>query len=427
MKKTISLVLTAILSVSLLAGCGSKTSTDSSSTSSTTTGDNLKGKITFITHRTDKVDVTQALANDFMALHPGTEITVEPNPGDDVMKTRISANELPDIMLIPAGLGITREKYSNYFLPIDDLGFTKDNMNFYDGGLGSDNKLYSLSITVNYNGVVYNKKVFKDAGITTTPKTEEEFLADCALIKAKGVVPVASNFKDKWQLGSFGDGALQADITGLPNYKNTLVKMDKYYNDDKGGILYGLNLIRNLNNKGYLEKDLMSTNWDGSKKDLATGKVAMMFLGTWFPSQAVDAGMNKDEVGMFPVPGATALVFTPDIFYAVSKDTKYPELSKAFFKYMFKDGLMPTKVGMIPPNKGIKIDSVYVNELLGSKLPLVQGDVDSADYQALINKAQIDAGTVAQEYITAKSDNDAKAIVDKYNNKWATAKKSLGK
>lgn len=431
MKKSICLVLTAILSVSLLAGCGSKTSTDSSSssssTSTTTSADKLKGKITFITHRTDKVDVIQGIAKDFMALHPGAEITVEPNPGDDVMKTRIAANELPDIMLIPAGLGITREKYADYFLPIDDLGFTKDNMNFYDGGVGPDNKLYTLSITVNYNGVVYNKKVFKDAGITTTPKTEEEFLADCALIKAKGVVPVASNFKDKWPLGSFGDGAMQADIIGVPNYKNTLIKTDKYYNDDKGGMLYGLNFLRNLSTKGFLEKDLMSTNWDGSKKDIATGKVAMMFLGTWFPSQAIDAGMSKDEVGMFPVPGAKALVFGPDIFYAVTKNSKSPELAKAFFKYMWKDGLMPTKVGMIPPNKDAKIDSPFVSELLGSKLPLVQGDVDSADYQALINKAQIDAGTVTQEFVTAKSDKDAQAVADKYNKKWADAKKSLGK
>ena len=300
-------------------------------------------------------------------------------------------------------------------------------MNFYDGGVGTDNKLYALSINVNYNGVVYNKKVFKDAGITATPKTEEELLADCALIKAKGVVAVASNFKDGWPLGYFDDGTMQADLSAVPNYKNTLVKNDKYYNDDKGGALYGLNLLRNLSSKGYLEKDLMSTNWDGSKKDIATGKVAMMFLPSWFPSQAIGAGMNVDEVGMFPVPGAKALVFSPDTFYAVTKNSKFPELSKEFFKYMWKDGLMPLKVGNIPPNKDVKLDSAFVKELLSSKLPLIQGDVDSADYQALVNKAQIDPGAIAQEYVSAKSDKDAQAVTDKYNKKWSEAKKALGK
>lgn len=419
MKKTISLVVAFVLLVSLFTGIGV--------TASTKKTDSLKGEITFVTHRTDKVDVIQAMANDFMKLHPGTKITVEPNPGDDVMKTRIAANELPDIMFIPSGLGITREKYPTYFLPVNDLGFTKANMNFYDGGVGPDNKLYALSITVNYNGVVYNKKVFSEAGIKKTPTTVKEFLADCALIKAKGVVPVASNFKDKWPLGSFGDGAMQADMNSLPNYKNTLVKSDKLYNNDKYGLLYGLKFIRNLALKGYLENDLMSTNWDGSKNSIATGKVAMMFLGTWFPPQAIDAGMDKNEVGMFPVPGAKSLVFSPDIFYAVTKDTKYPELSKAFFQYMWKDGLMPIKVGMIPPNKNMKIGSTFVKELMASKLPLIQGAVDSADYQALINKAQIDTGAVAQEYITAKDEKDAQSVIDKYNQKWLKAKKALGK
>lgn len=419
MKKTLGLVVSFALVASMLTGTFAAAGTKKA--------DTLKGEITFITHRTDKVDATQELADQFMKLHPGTKITVEPNPGDDIMKTRIAANELPDITFIPSGLGITREKYPNYFLPIDDLGFTKANMNFYEGGQGPDKKLYTLSITVNYNGVVYNKKVFKDAGIKSVPRTEKEFYADCALIKAKGVVPVASNFKDKWPLTNFGDGPMQSDMNAVPSYLNTLVKSDKLYNNDKLGLLYGLNFIRTLNQKGYLENDLMSTNWDGSKTNLATGKVGMMFLGTWFPPQAIDAGMDKDAVGMFPVPGAKALVFSPDILYGVSKTTKYPALAKAFFQYMWKDGLMPKKVGMIPPNKNIKIDSPFVKELMAFKLPLVQGEVDSADFQALINKAQIDATAVVQEYVTAKSDKDAQAVIDKYNKKWAKAKKDLGK
>lgn len=421
MKKTISILLTMVLIVSFFTGFRLSTTTSKSA------APDLKGKITFVTHRSDKIDVLQGIAKDFMALHPGSEITVEPNPGDDIMKTRIAANELPDILNVPSGLGITRDKFPMYFLPLDNLGFTKDNLYFYDGGVGPDNKFYALSITVNYNGVVYNKKVFKDAGIVKTPKTEKEFLADCAKIKAKGVVPVASNFKDKWPLGPFGDGKMQADITKLPSYKNSLVKKDKFYNDDKGGMLYGLKFLRNLYKLGYLENDLMSTNWDESKKDIATGKVAMMFLGTWFPPQAIDNGMNPNEVGMFPVPGATALVCEPDVFYAVSKNTKYPELAKAFVQYMWKDGLMPKKVGMIPPNKNAKMDAPYVKELLGSKLRLVQGEVDSADYQALINKAKLDTTEIAQEYVMANSDKDAQDIVEKYNKKWLEAKKALGK
>lgn len=43
--------------------------------------------------------------------------------------------------------------------------------------------MYGIPSTGNAQGIVYNKKVFEAAGITTLPKTPDEFLDDLQKIK----------------------------------------------------------------------------------------------------------------------------------------------------------------------------------------------------------------------------------------------------
>ncbi len=440
MKKIASTLLALVMTASLAAGCGSTpAATDGSASASASTSaaasasseskapeaPKLEGSITFLTHRTDKADnVLTDIAKEFMAQNPGVEIAVEPNKDDNVLKTRIAAGELPDIMFVPQQLGMTRKDYPTYFVDIGDLGYTKDNTYFYENGTGPDGKLYTLAIGMNYSGVVYSKPAFKAAGIEKAPQTREEWEAACQKLKDKGIVPIASNFKDKWPLSAYADGSYQDNMTGLDNYKNTLVDKDQYLIDEPGSVLDGLKLLRDFNGKGFFEKDLMSTNWDGCKKDIAQGATAMAALGTWFPPQVVENGANADDIGMFPWPGSKALVNGGDIMYGVTTNSKYPDTAKAFFAFMWQDGYMPIKVGMIPVNKDYQPDSAFLKELLSFNLPIVEGVADTAEYQTLKNKAQIDNTVMAQEYVTAANPQE---VVDKYNKMWTDAKAALGK
>ncbi|MCZ8520861.1 MULTISPECIES: ABC transporter substrate-binding protein [Paenibacillus] len=423
MKRSIAVLAAAWSAASLLSACsGSGGGTDPAAAPSNAGG--LKGEITFLTHRTDLADtVLTDIAEEFMAKNPGVHITVEASKGDDVLKTQIAANELPDIMFVPSGLGMTRKDYPTYFVPIDDLGYTKDNLWYYTNGAGPDNKLYTLSIGVNYQGFIYSKSAFQAAGIDKPPATMEEFLAAAEKLKAKGTVPVASNFKDGWPLGNYADGAYSNDITGLKNYQNTLIGKD-LFGSEPGSLLEGIKFLRTLADKGYLEKDLMSTNWDASKRDLAQGKVGMTYLGTWLPAQIEQNGGKPEDIGMFPVPGAKALVGSADYMYGVTKNSKAPEAAKAFLKFMWDNGYMPKKAGMIPPNKDYQADQPFLKELLSYKLPIVEWEALQPEYQDLINKAQIDTKKVAQEYVLAENPQE---IIDKYNKKWADARKALGK
>ena len=433
MKKAVSLALGLFMVASLFTGCGNtKTASEATTKAGETTKETtaaqskgLKGKITYMTHRTDMADtVIKDVSKEFIAKNPGVQIDIETFKDESSVKTRIAANEMPDIMIVPTQLGITRSTYNKYFVDISDLGFTKDNTWFYENGTGTDGKLYTLSCAVNYNGVIYNKNAFKTAGIDKAPTTLDEFYAVCEKLKAKGIVPVATNFKDKWPLTNFVE-AYPGDASGVPSYKNLIATKDKYLDESTpGGILDGMKILKTLADKGYAEKDLMSTNWDGSKKDLAQGKVAMMYLGTWLPPQIVDNGAKPEDLGMFPFPGTKVLTLGADRYYGVTTSSKAPEAAKAFLKFMWTDSNMLPRIGFIPPSKSYKSDAPFMKELLSFSVKQLEQEADSPDYQTIINKAEIDNLVMAQEYVTSK---DPKVVIEKYNKKWTDAKKAVGK
>jgi raffinose/stachyose/melibiose transport system substrate-binding protein len=377
----------------------------------------LQGKIVYATWRTDKADNTLTdLAKQFMAANPGTQIEVEPiKDAQNVISTRMAAGEAPDIYMLIGG--IPRPDYPKYFATLDDLGYTSKNAFVTEG---VDGKVYGLVSAVTYDGIIYNKKSFADAGIKTLPKTIDEFYADCALLKAKGMTPIGSNFKDVWPLQwyTFFYAIVKS---GNGGYTNDLVSKDFLTKGDP--LLEGLTVLRELNKRGYLDSDLTSTNWDSFKKDMATGRIAMSYMGTWLPPQIVDNGADTSTIGMFPFPGTKYMDFAPDQTMVVSAQSKNLPLAKAFLKFMWDGGKYFTSTGVLSPVKGAKQDSAFAQELLGYNLPTVAMATGTDKYNAIVNEVKLDWGTLCQEFILASNPQD---VIDKYNKKWADAKKKLG-
>ena len=415
-KKLISLAITAAIVSSIFVGCGNS----GSSSSSTPVATKEKITLTFATNRTDMADTTlKDLAAKYTTENPNVTVSVEAiKDTDPVLKTRAAAGELPDVTPIP-GNPDTKD-FPLYYVPLDDLGYTDSNLYSYKQGVSTaDSKLYGLNSSVNYTGVVYNKKAFKDAGIDKVPQTMEDFYAACSKLKAKGIIPLASNFKDKWPLGIYSsDLTLAVSQTGNIDYKNTLPTKDLF--SDPDGLLYSFNFLRTMKEKGFLEPDLMSTNWDSMKKDQASGKIAMAYLGTWYPPQVIQNGANKDDVGMFPFPGIKALPVGGDYSFAVAKTSKHITEAKAFLKWLWTDSKYANAVSIASPLKDAKSTDPALSELTSFKIPNIITNNDGPAFTQMIKDSQIDLAQVLQEYITTK---DPQSVIKTYNAKWNAVKK----
>ena len=150
MKKTVALLLTAAMSVGMLAGCGGEEATntpaadtqqaeveapadDAASTEAEAEAEApaLSGEIVVASNRTDLEDTLNAYAQTFMDANPGTTVTFEfIKEYDSVIATRVAGGEAPDLFYVVDP--INQDTYSEYFLPIDDLKFTADDILFYE-------------------------------------------------------------------------------------------------------------------------------------------------------------------------------------------------------------------------------------------------------------------------------------------------------
>ena len=434
-KKITALVLTAAMSVGMLAGCGSSKETSSTSdtaqksdttadTAADTTADAsatdtedgaLSGSIVVASNRTDIEDTLVAYAEEFMELHPGTTVEFETiKEYDDVIGTRVAGGEAPDIFYAPDT--VNQSTYANYFLPIDDLKFTADDILFYENGRGEDGNLYVLPLTVSYCGMIYNKQAFKQAGVTEIPKTVEDFYTACDALQAAGITPVGTAFKDIWPIYAWCGWGEVTLTSGDNRGENKYVEQDAIYDET---MINSISIIRELQKKGQLEEDIMSANWDQFKLDLAQGKVAMHYSENWLPAQIVELGANQEDIGMFPFPGAANIKAGAGKQWGISKDTESPELAKEFLTYMLENPFTATEV---PSNVNVTAEDPFVNELLSYGVEPISPIVGDARFSNIRNEIELDGQQVLLSYVLEADDAKAQAMLDEWNEKWAAAR-----
>ena len=111
---------------------------------------------------------------EFQKLYPNITIEYEgitDYAGD--MTTRLTSQEWGDVCMIPTTIPLT--ELSDYFYPLCDLSGIQEDYNFA-ANRAFGGKVYGIPSTGNAQGVIYNKRVFEEAGITSIPKTPTEFL-----------------------------------------------------------------------------------------------------------------------------------------------------------------------------------------------------------------------------------------------------------
>lgn len=427
------MLVAAAMSAVTLSACGnSDDNKDSANTngSETNVSDNagtqsdapdISGTITFLTNRTDMINKEYAdYAKRFKEKYPNAEVKFEAVKDlDKDTKIRISTGDFPDVVLVPT---IPASDLPKYFAPLDDLGLN-DKIYFKDYK-SFEGKVYGISAGATTTGIVYNKKAFADAGITSVPKTLDEFYAAAEKLKAKGIVPLASNFKDQWPLYPWAS-ELPSSIAGNANLNNERVNSDTPYTMD-GPYGQALTIVRTMYEKGYLEPDINSTNWEQSKKDVASGKFGMYFLGNWVIPQVISSGTTSDNVGFFPMPydnsGKSNVVLAPDWGYGVNKDSKHLETAKAFVKWMIEESGFDQFAGFIPVLKDRTSDMPQLSEFESLGPTKIEAVADTAEATDITNKAQITKEAFVQEFVLIK---DPQSILDKYNEKWSKAKKTV--
>jgi raffinose/stachyose/melibiose transport system substrate-binding protein len=357
MKKILALCFSSTLVVTALSGCSSNETTSSTTSPVATAAaiaataapataapkdDGKKVKLTVVHYMVEKpkVDTFKKVTDKFTEKNPNITFDIQVMPVDkfnDNIKLKIAANDQPDIIFgRPAGM--VEMTQAGNFLDLTNEPFTQQIDDKFKPNVTYDNKVYGLPIDLMTNGVMYNKDIFKDAGISI-PKTYSELLKAAETLKAKGIPAFAASWKDGASYMSF----MWPDMWGGP-----LVKMPDY----AGSITSGQKKFADLPEyKGFLTRvgqlsqyanaDAKDITYDRASQLFAQGKAAMDIMGS-FAIGTIRSYNPAGNFGVFMFPSYdnaadNYMTLSTDNTWMIGSKSKNVDAAKKFFAYMASD------------------------------------------------------------------------------------------
>jgi raffinose/stachyose/melibiose transport system substrate-binding protein len=217
------------------------------------------------------------------------------------------ANRLPDIFIIQSTELATIAKTGKLFNLASDLSHDKAWKNtFYpgvfDGLRGSQGQVWAIPEERDTVGIYYNKALFSKAGITAFPRTWSEFLADCAKLKAAGVIPVAMD-------GDWVTQLMWANLIGTqPGGEQFLskgIRSGGYAK--KATVVKATEFLKSLHTSGYVNKDAFTGDYTNAANPFLQEQAAMIANGPWMVQADIKGKSAKanlySQVGYALSPG----------------------------------------------------------------------------------------------------------------------------
>lgn len=466
-KKVISLLLAATMALSLGA-CGGNNKNEDASTSAApessqsvektdegstgpktvadgiTTIDQIElgvdytdvtATIKLLTHRTDLIDnVFVDYVSEFQKLYPNIEIKYEgvTDYANDIT-TRLTTTDWGDICMMPTS--VEKSELSTYFVPFGDLDtLSKDYIMLSDRSY--DNTVYGIPSVGNVQGVVYNKKVFQDAGITEMPKTPDDFLAALQQIKDNtDAIPLYTNFSAQWTMGAW-DAYIGGTSNGDPDYKNNQLLHGKNpfsKQEEMVGPYAIYYVLYESVARGLVEDDPTTSDWEGCKGMINNGKIGTMVLGSWAVVQMQDAGDNPDDIGYMPFPisvdGKQYATAGPDYCYGINVNASVENqiASMLYIKWLTEESNFAYDQGGIPIVDGAEYPAVleaFSDAELIIDNPAPEGEEDLFDTINLESEVGLNVDNIPDCEILEHAltgDMTLDEIMDEWNQKWSQA------
>jgi ABC-type glycerol-3-phosphate transport system substrate-binding protein len=397
------------------------------------------GEITVITQRTDIVDtVFQDYKERFEKEYPDVTVNFESMTDyEGEIAVRMNTQDYGDVLLIPNS--VTPDKLGTFFEPlgsVEELGekYALLEEEAYEG------QAYGIPITVNTQGIVYNKKVWADAGLTDWPTTPDEFLDDLRAIKDKtDAVPYYTNYADGWPLsqwdgnrGAMGDPAYANEHIA---YTDTPWAPGEWHHISDG-------LLFDIVAGGLSEEDPTTTNWEESKTLLGTGKVGTMVLGSWAITQmqqaAEDAGGSADDIGYMPFPyqvdGTFHAQVAGDYKNAINVHSEHKAAAWAWIEWFAEEsGYAYDEGGLSPLVDGPTPETLA--EFTEAGVELVQLDPAPSGKEAyeanVVSESEVDLyGNIYRQELVdiarGAKDGDKESFFASLDERWAKARAAVG-
>jgi multiple sugar transport system substrate-binding protein len=298
------------------------------------------------------------LARDFETLHPNSKVQFTALSSEDyklAFPTMLAKDKRFDVLYWHAGQRLFNFVEKEFIHPIDDLWLENELDNAFDGNvrqnLSYNGRYYAVPISYYQIGFYYSKEIFERLSLSE-PKTWQEFIALCEIIKADGVSPIFIGTKSNWPATAWFD-YLNLRLNGL-DFHHALTQGKVPFNDER--VRDTLNVLQALKARKYFIADHQDFHWRESLPLLSRGLVGMSLIGNY-----VIQDIRKDmlsKIGFFPFPqiseGVGKYEEAPIDVLVIPKQAKNLSLAKKFLAFAASHEVqtkLNKKLGVISPNK----------------------------------------------------------------------------
>lgn len=212
MKRLIT-IISLVLVLTMLASCaGASETTTTAAPDQTTTaapdGDETTAppaddekepvNIFIFSNQPEYSQAFEAYIEEYKKVAPHVTIEMEVNQADypTLVKAKLSSGDVPEVFVSTAGAEI--ELYMEYSADLTDEPMSAAMLDSVRNNMSYDGRVYGFPVKANCFGIVYNKGIFEEAGITELPKTLSELEEACEKITAAGYTPFSNGYKEWW-------------------------------------------------------------------------------------------------------------------------------------------------------------------------------------------------------------------------------------
>lgn len=349
-KKWTALFLSLVMVLSVLAGCTPKETASSDSTG----GGSGQEEVTLdiFQSKVEVVDQLQSLVDDFMAENPHITVNLDTSGGGEdylaILKTRMNSGNQPAIFQIPGPT--ERDLWIDFLADLSDEAWVPVTADGLLDNMTVDGKVLGQPVNIEGYGVMYNRTILNQAGITDEMISEVDTLTEL-----RQLFQTVEGKKDElgleatlgWSVGGTAWWTAAYHTFNVPfAMQDDPMAFISALNDDKANLAD--------NDRLLAFKDLVDTfiefsyddvnviDYEKQYTDFAIGKTAFMHQGNWTINQIneIDDALDiaflpisiSDEAGW----GNDSIpVGVPNYWVVNSQmDDAVKDASKAFLEYM---------------------------------------------------------------------------------------------
>ncbi|PKL28847.1 MAG: ABC transporter substrate-binding protein [Spirochaetae bacterium HGW-Spirochaetae-2] len=319
--------------------------------------------------KVDQIEEWELISKEYAKVEPGIKLVIETVGGasdwNTALKTKFAAGNGPDIFIVD-GPALAKT-FMEYLTDLSDQSWAPHVVASAKAPLTFDGKLMGMPFNLEGYGFIYNKQIFRDAGISKVPSTVAELRQAAEKIQAIGITPFGNGYSEWWVIGMH--------LMNIPFAFQSDPQAFSIALDAGSATIYENDIFKNFKELfdltiEYGNKNSLTTDHNAQMSLFNTGKVAMVQQGNWKEGEIYSANPNAD-IGLLPIPVNNDADFSGRIpvgvpfYWVVNNQSALQDDAKKFLEWMvtseFGRSYITEKFAYIPAFDNI--DSVSLGGL----------------------------------------------------------------